>query len=262
MKRCTAASLTLFVALGLMPPQAASADEQSLVLEATAGSPVGSRINAGSVSGSATVDVNVVTLGSGLVKTVPGLADVASFGLPRFVDSSTPPRAVLRVTNAGRSDDLAPDAKDFTFGADFSLDRVSTGSSVDNGDNVIQRGMFGDRSQYKIDADGGKISCRIKGSDGVVSVKSSVRAEPGLWYRAECSRMGERVVLSVREYLSSGESRLYRDSARGKTGSLTWSNTAVPLAVGGKLNANGSIVSRNTDQFNGSVNRATLAIHS
>lgn len=262
MKRCTAATLTLLVALGLTSPQAASADEQLLVLKATAGSPVGSRLTGGSVSGSASVDVNVVTLGSGLVKSVPGLNGVAAFGLPRFVDSSTPPRAVLSVTNAGRGDALAPGAKDFTFGADFNLNRVSIGSSVDNGDNVIQRGMFGNRSQYKIDADGGRISCRIKGSAGGVSVKSSVRAEPGLWYRAECARIGQRVLLSVREYLPGGGSRLYRNSARGTTGSLTWGSNSVPLAVGGKLNTKGEVVLRATDQFNGSVNRAVLTIHS
>lgn len=262
MKRRTAASLTLLVALGLMSPQSASADDQALVFEVTADSPVGSRISSGSVSGSASVNVDVATLGTGTAKTVPGLRGVASFGLPRFVQSSTPPRAVLRITNAGRGDDLAPGASDFTFGADFSLDRVSTGSPVDNGDNIIQRGMFGNQSQYKIDADGGKLSCRIKGSDGVVLVRSSVRAEPGLWYRAECSRIGQRVVFSVREYLSTGGSRLYRDSAQGETGSLSWSKTSVPLAVGGKLNATGEIVGHNTDQFNGSVNRATLAIDS
>lgn len=262
MKRSTAAYLTLLLALGLMSPQSASADDQSLVFAITADSPVGSRATGGSLAGSAEVNVDIATLGNGTAKTVPGLAGVAAFGLPRFVQSSTPPRAVLRVTNAGRADDLAPGANDFAFGADFSLDRVSTGSAVDNGDNVIQRGMFGGRSQYKIDADGGKLSCRIKGSDGVVLVKSSVRAQPGVWYRAECSRIGQRVVLSVREYLSSGGSRLSRNSAWGETGSLNWKNASIPLAVGGKLNANGEIVSRNTDQFNGSVNRATLTIDS
>jgi hypothetical protein len=70
-----------------------------------------------------------------------------------------------------------PGSRDFEFGAGFSLDTKSTGDHADNGDNLIQRGLFGDKAQYKIQVDKGKVSCRIKGSGGAqVSIGGKVSA--------------------------------------------------------------------------------------
>lgn len=233
----------------------------SLVLNVPPSSTLGPRLTGAVTTGTANVDVDVLTLNGGSIRNGSGLAGAAAFDYPRFAYSSTPPLAVLRVANSTTRDDLAPGSADFTFGADLTLDSLSTGSSVDNGNNLIQRGLYGSSSQYKIDVDDDKVSCRIKGSTGSVMVKSSAKVRSGLWYRVRCSRVGQRVQVDVTEYLSGGSTNFHRDTRWGSTGSLVWSNSRTPLSVGGKLTSHGAIVRTATDQFNGSVGKPMLTIN-
>lgn len=258
----SAAALAILVGLSSASAVSAATVTESLALQPSSSGSIGSTLSRALDTGTANVDVDVVTLGGGSIRTAESWDGSRAFDYPRFVRSSTPPRAVLRVRNSGSGEDLAPGRADFAFGADFTVDRTSTGSPVDNGDNLVQRGTFGSSSQYKIDADGGKISCRVKGSAGTVMVESSFRADPGLWYRVRCSRAGTKVQLTTTEYRSDGTSRSVRNTAWGSTGSLTWVDRKTPLSVGGKLTRRGAIVRSSTDQFNGSVGRVLFRIYS
>lgn len=246
------------------PERISTSSATSLVLNVPASSSRGSRLTGAVTVGTANVDVDVdvVTLNGGSIRNGSGLDGAAAFDYPPFVYSSTPPLAVMRVTNSSSRDDLAPGSVDFTFGADFTLDSLSTGSPVDNGNNLIQRGLYGNSSQYKIDVDAGNVSCRVKGSTGSVVVQSSGKVRPGLWYRVRCSRFGQRVQLSITEYLLDGSTKFTRDTRWGDTGSLVWSNSQTPLAVGGKMTSRGAILSTASDQFNGSVGKPMLTINS
>ncbi|MGB3187487.1 MAG: LamG domain-containing protein [Ornithinimicrobium sp.] len=257
-----AGALALMVALSSASAVSAATVAESLMLQPSASGAIGATVNGALDTGTANVDVDVVTLGGGYIRTATTWDGSRSFDYPRYVNSSTPPRAVLRVRNSGGGDDLAPARADFVFGADFTLDRDSTGSTVDDGDNLVQRGTFGSASQYKIDVDGGRVSCRIKGSSGAVTIKSSLRAKPGLWYRVRCARSGNDVQVTTTEYRGDGTSRVVRDEARGSTGSLKWVDSRAPMSVGGKLTRRGDIVRSSTDQFNGSVGRVVFRIYS
>lgn len=257
-----ALGLALLLAVSGAPMASAADVDETLVLQPQSSAASGSAIDTASAFGTVGVHVDVVTLDGGVLRVATGTQAKAAFDYPAFTRSSTPPRAVMRVRNSGTADDLAPGRADFTIGADFELDPLSTGSSVDNGDNLIQRGTFGSQSQYKIDADGGKVSCRIKGSSGVVIVKSSARVTDGLWYQTRCSRVGTAVTLDVKEYRRDGTTRRFSDTRRGDTGSLTWANRRTPLSVGGKLTARGTIVRSSTDQFNGSIGRLIFRTYS
>lgn len=210
--------------------------------------------------GTADVVSDVVRLDGGAIRSATGPSGVGAFDYPGFDASSTPSRAVLRVRNTTSNDALAPGRANFVFGADFALDATSTGTRVDNGDNLVQRGLYADSSQYKIDVDGGNLSCRIKGSAGSVMVKSSVDVRPGAWYRVRCSRVSERVHFVVTRFLSDGTTRTSSDTRWGGTGALSWPDTRTPVSVGGKLNVQGQIVTSTTDQFNGRVGKPMLNI--
>jgi len=171
--------------------------------------------------------------------------------------AATPPRAVLSITPGpgGDADALNPGARVFSFGASFRLDAVSTGGD-DNGDNLMQRGLIGSASQYKIQVDHDRPSCRVAGSDGEVLVRSPVRVRPGRWYTVRCSREDDRVTLQLSE---RGSGTTQDVSATGRTGSLDASGD-LPLSVGGKLTAQGTAVRSNSDQFNGEVDDVVLLV--
>ena len=175
--------------------------------------------------------------------------------LPAY-QASNAPVAVLAVTDTDGTDDLAPGTARFTFGADFALDAKSQGSRTDNGNNLVQRGLYDHRMQFKLEVDGNRPLCRVKGSGGAVSVKSSRTVTPGVWHRAVCERSGSRVTLTVTR-LSDGVK--WASSRSGATGSLQPSSRSVPVSVGGKLDATGSLA-RSADQFNGTVDNAFVNV--
>ena len=179
--------------------------------------------------------------------------------LPAY--SETDPRfAMIGVFNTGEDDPLSPDEADFLFGADFSIDAVSTGNQLDNGDNLVGRGLFEGASQYKIQVDGGKLSCRVAGLGGEVMVFAKETVQPGQWYRARCVRQGDTVTLDVAKLDQSqdpddqGELDWVSASETGTTGAVLMAST-VPMAVGGKLSGDGRIFPVTTDQFNGRIDR-------
>lgn len=204
------------------------------------------------------VDLDVVTAGDGkLTRTEDWNGALSAIQTPKYDGSSDGPRAVLEVTNKDE-DVLSPGDGLLTFGADLALDdKSSAPGSADNGDNVVQRGLFGG-NQYKIQADHDVASCRVAGSDGEVIVFSSTRLTPGDWYRVRCHRDGDDVTLSVWSRTDGGGLNLESvDSGSGAIGSVDIP-VDIPLTVGGKLNNNQTLTASQSDQFNGSLARVMI----
>jgi hypothetical protein len=212
----------------------------------------GSIVTSAANSGSAAVRVDVVTRSGGTARRADGMASRWAVRLPAYSSSSDPARAVLRIRATDTSDPLSPRTDPFAFGADFRLDSRSTGTSVDNGDNLVQRGLYNEAAQFKLEVDGGRVGCRVKGSAGALYARSPVTVERGVWFRAICRRDGTSLILRVARVYASGAGPFTRTSVTGSTGDLNMGD-AVPMSVGGKLNGNGSMVLSATDQFNGVV---------
>ena len=206
-------------------------------------------------TGNTALTVRTVTRNGGQVTAANGPSGGA-IRLPAY-RASTPPLAVLAVTDQQGVDDLAPGTARFRFGADFAVDAQSQGSRTDNGNNLVQRGLWGQPMQYKIEIDGNRPLCRVKGGAGAVSVRSSRTVAPGVWHRAVCERAGSKVTLTVTR-LTDGTS--WTSSATGATGAMRPASRSVPLSVGGKLDARGSLVANAPDQFNGIVDNAFVNV--
>lgn len=176
-------------------------------------------------------------------------ADGTTLRFPRFEDTTDAPSAVVGVWPEG--DALTPGDDAFSFGADFRLDAHSSGSASDNGDNLLQRGFFTDRAQYKIQVDEEVASCRVQGSEGTVLVKADKKIEPEQWYSVECARKGDSVTLTLTGPGEDAEPQTY--TASGEVGTVTPKDPNEPLSIGGKLSADGKITTSATDQFNGWV---------
>jgi hypothetical protein len=214
----------------------------------------GSVVRSARSTGTADVRVDVVTRSGGTARRVRGTGSRWAVRLPALQESSDPARAVLRIRATGGGDPLSPGEHGFIFGADFRLRAESVGGPVDNGDNLVQRGLWNDPAQIKLEVDGGTVGCRVKGSAGDVYVRSSVRVQPGQWYRALCRRAGHGLVLRVAAVSASGAGPFTRDRADGDIGVVDMAD-AVPMSVGGKLSADGSMDLAATDQLNGAVDR-------
>lgn len=210
-------------------------------------------------SGRLPVQVDVVSAGEGTVRGGTGM-NGGAVRLPAWAEQGAS-YAVLRVQPTGPDDELSPGERAFEFGADFALDAASTGSQVDNGDNLVQRGLAVDQAQYKIELDARRPSCRVGGDSGSMTVRSESLVEPETWYRVRCTRRGDTLTLSVAEILPNGDAaRAASFTGTGSIGSVEMP-LATPLSVGGKLSGDGRIIEVSTDQFNGLVDQVVYRLH-
>lgn len=199
--------------------------------------------------------VRAATSAGGRVRPAPGPeGEGLAARFPAF-DPADPRTAVLTVALGGEGPGLDPGLRDFAFGVDFALDPESEGSRTDNGNNLVQRGLFVDNAQYKLQVEKGQVSCRIAGDAGEVVVKSVVPIEPGEWYRASCSRLGDIVSLELGPVGGDGR----RVVASGATGSVRMAPDT-PLVIGGKASARGEAVRGDSDQFNGRLDNVHLDV--
>lgn len=176
-------------------------------------------------------------------------------GFPAHAEGEAGPAAVIRVVNSGTTDELDPGTRRLEMTADVHLDAATdSAQSSDNGDNVIQRGRFDDVTQYKLQVDHGRPSCRVKGRAGVVEVRGG-DLDPARWYRLTCVRDGDRVTLTTRS--SDGFTVEATAVATGPTGDLRPAAVTIPLSVGGKLADDGTVAS-STDQFNGRLDNVAV----
>lgn len=208
--------------------------------------------------GSAAVEVAVATADGGLIVREPG-PQGGAVRLPAAEESSEsrPPTAAIVVTPAPGSGALSPGATDFEFGADFRLDHVSGTSGTDDGDNLVQRGLFTDPSQLKLQVDHGYVACRVAGPAGEVVVRSSTAVERDWWHRVSCARRGNVVELTVARAIEQDGSTGWtgqpeRFSGLGPTGTLVF-DPRTPLAIGAKVSVELAVVTSSSDQLNGAI---------
>ena len=107
------------------------------------------------------------------------------------------------------ADRLEPGTARFTFGADVKLDAVNDGGDYDNGNNVVQRGRFNDTTQFKLQIDAGKASCRVAGAKGAVRTISSLPSPPA---RGTASAAPGRCWTPVTDWSSGDAHRPGRDA--------------------------------------------------
>lgn len=241
------------LALAAVVTPAATAATATGTLTLTAQGPNGRTVSGNEqfvVGGDTNVSLRSASVSGGSMKLVEGpqsgLPTAVRF--PRYVGSGTYPRAVMGMTPTSGSA-LSPGTSDFTFGGVFSLDTVSSGRSEDNGDNLLQRGLYNQSSQFKLDLDKGRPACSVRGAAGRVIVRAGTAIQRDTWYTASCTRTGSMLTLKVARY---GSSTTQSTSRYGATGSLSFPSSR-PASIGGKLTASGGVLASATDQFNGSV---------
>jgi hypothetical protein len=199
-------------------------------------------------TGSLPVTTAVSSSGGGTIAVVDG-ADGSAADFPAWDGSASPyKRVAVTVRSKDASDPLSPGLRDFSFGADFTLDPRTQGGN-DNGNNLVQRGLYGDDSQYKLQIDEGHVSCRIEGSRGAPYLKSATAVDRNTWYSATCSRIGGVMTLTVQRLGGAAETT----STSSTAGSVDMGSSSVPLSIGAKVSPSGNVVKGNADQFNGRV---------
>jgi hypothetical protein len=148
------------------------------------------------------------------------------------------------------------------WGADFQLDAVSTShTGPDNGDNLLQRGLWGQAAEYKAEVDLRRASCAVHGTEGTLLIRAEMNAEPGTWYRMRCYRGSEGLTVTVRELGPEGWGPEIEAHTDGSVGSVDYS-ASVPVSIGGKIAPNGILIRSATDQFNGSIANPVIQIGS
>ena len=215
--------------------------------------------------GTALTKQRVVSTNSGTAVSVASFAGSGDAGdYPTYSGAENGPRAVVSMVNTTETDALTPLSKEFFFGADINTDAVSTGTIYDNGNNIFQRGLYGDRAQYKLQVDHGYAMCRVKGDTDTIALTSKLLMPSGEWFRVRCYRS----VQSTGDQLWLDVAPIYRDGTLGTVvrsksgikwiGRLTFPiNT--PVSIGGKLISATQIHSQ-SDQFNGLIDNPVLDI--
>ncbi|HEX3931516.1 MAG TPA: hypothetical protein VHW64_12490 [Nocardioides sp.] len=196
----------------------------------------------------------------GRATSTTGPDGTGAWDMPEFTTQSRYPRAALVVRNAPGHDGLDPGTRDFSWGGDFQLDAVSTGSTgPDNGDNLIQRGLWGESAEFKAEADLRRASCAVHGTDGTLLVRAQMQALPGKWYRMRCYREGDSLTVSVRELGPVGWGPTTSEKVSGPVGAVTFPPD-MPISIGGKIAENGELIRSATDQFNGWITNLVVEV--
>jgi hypothetical protein len=195
--------------------------------------------------------IRVVSAGSGTVRIAQGAESAAAARFPTSDEAASGSLAVLNLS--GGPDTLAPGPGAFQFGIDVFYPAGSAGdSSGDDGDNLVQRGLFGDQGQYKLQVDHGRPACRIAGDEGDVLVKARLTLEPDQWYRLLCQRDDGTVTLFAAEIDTPSDDLDWRSwDAVDRAGSIPATDPSPSVSIGGKLNPAGGIVQDAPDQFSG-----------
>lgn len=201
---------------------------------------------------------SIARLSGGRIQPVTRLGKVPAIRFPAFDPAVDGARAIIRLRAAATATGaLDPGERDFVFGADVRLARGPTAqdTGTDNGDNLVQRGLASDPSQYKLQLDGGIVSCRVAGTLGSVTVVGP-RVIRGVWYRVSCQREGSAVTLLVSRLTANGPVETVATLRNGEVGEVRLPQ-GTPFSIGGKLRHDGGLVRSASDQFNGSVGRVT-----
>ena len=197
-----------------------------------------------------------------VVSSIPNNGNAAAF--PAFDGRSVGQRAAIAVKNSGSVERLAPGFRTFSFGALVRLSPIRGTSIYDDGNNILQRGLFDDRAQFKLQIERGVAACRVKGSSGAVQVSSDVAIRQGAWYAINCSRVptttGATVTITVTPISDTGVRgrTVVKQATNRPVGNIVFP-FATPMSIGGKVTDALRIFPR-SDQFNGRIDNAYLNI--
>jgi len=200
-------------------------------------------------AGSAQVRTEVSTAHSGRIRLAPDPQGGGAARFPAYDGTEAAPVAALLVWDATEGE-LSPGERDFTFGATFALDELSEGADSDNGDNLVQRGLYADAQQLKIQVDHGVPSCRVAGAEGEVVAALPEPVPSDTWVTVTCTRVGREVTLEVRDATTGRRSGIVTET--GRTGALDFPATT-PFGIGAKVLADGAVPTSASDQFNGTL---------
>lgn len=138
------------------------------------------------------LDGTIETGGGGTVTSVPGPRNTRFLRFPGgscpVVSPAAPcPQAIVRPPNGAA---LTPGDAMFGFGADI---RLTAPPSTVAGMNVFQLGAAAaGLSQWKVQVDSGRPSCRWSDGTAVVLLIADVTLSLDTWYRVRCTRVGTR----------------------------------------------------------------------
>lgn len=216
-------------------------------------------------SGTAPVDVAMLTLRGGRVRRTDG-PDGTAARMPAWRHHRAVAAAVeVRPRSTTSGDPLQLADSSFEVGADFRLNPRSEGGRHDDGDNLLQRGLFTDVSQVKVQVDHGVPSCRVAGDAGELVASTGIPVERGAWYRLRCLRDGGSLTIRLAALVRPAAGgppvalALEESTVAGVVGTLSWPRET-PFTVGAKATPDGEIVRSETDQFNGAVDNVYLAL--
>lgn len=205
-------------------------------------------------SGAATLRISVSTANGGTLDRVTGRSGYA-VRTPVFSAVGRTPAAVLVVKPRG-ADQLSPGARPFRWGVDVMLDSEQGTTESDNGDNVLQRGLFDDQAQVKLQLDRDVPSCRVQGDRGEAIVTADAPVERATWHRIACQLRNDELTLLVGE---PGRPHPQEWTVPAAVGSVDFRRSE-PVAIGGKVNRRGRIQPQDTDQFNGLLDNVFMDI--
>lgn len=172
------------------------------------------------------------------------------------VDAATLGRlAAIAVEDPDRR--LVPARDDFVIGADVMLTEEPRRTERDDGDNLVQRGLFGSGGQYKLQLDDGRPACRVVGDEGDGLAKLDEVLEVGQWYRLRCERTAQRVSVFAAPLPLTGDTVWESATAWTITGEIT---TVAPISIGAKVNIRRELVQPAPDQFNGILDNVMVQI--
>jgi hypothetical protein len=206
------------------------------------------------------VSVRSLEAGGGQPVQVQSGNGTSALRFPPHSAEAHAPRLVLVIHPAGAADLLNPEGNDFSFGADLRLNDVSYGTGGDNGDNVLQRGLFSDANQYKLQVDKRVPSCTVKSGAAGLIVKFDQVLDEG-WFRVRCDYEARSLTLSVSKILTDRVEDLGDKTESKSIGSLGFS-ASTPATIGGKIGSNGELVLSESDQFNGELDNVFVDVPS
>ena len=142
-------------------------------------------------------------LASGVVRDANGTQPMTFTG-PGVLSTSGRVGGAVEFTRASSLGTAAnsrndnPGTQNFAMGIVFTSQPIPSSSSYSG--NLMQKGLFGDPGQVKLQlvpAAQGTVNCRIKGTAGARIVTSTVNVDDGAWHTAVCWRVGAVVGVTV-----------------------------------------------------------------
>lgn len=205
-------------------------------------------------SGSADLRIQVRTAAGGALERV-GARSGYAVRTPAATWRTPTPTAVIVVRPKGE-DQLVPGTGAVRWGADLKADVEVADSASDDGSNVLQRGLFADTAQLKLQLDRRVPSCRVAGDEGDALVRADRPIPAQQWHRVQCQLRNGRLSLHVGR---PGQPAPQVWEVDAEVGEIDFPRST-PVAIGGKVNGKGLIVKSSTDQFNGALDNVFLDV--